>query len=294
MKKHDMKSLLPLFSLLTAPAAIVVAQGATVPQALMNFPADGMRLTGESVQVAPTPEFVRIQQELSARLQALPSDKKQEILRNYNATEQMAYNADLWPDKAEYEKYKAEWAKIAITPLQTVQLGAYDKGNNEWGLHGVSVNQFTRQVTPLAITGMVYNATDNTWTSPNGTMRPKELLTLNTNVYGARKGTTWVLQKEDAMSVLMETLSISRRMNGEYLYLSYSFIERTPGSGSTLAQGSYVLRFRVGPPAADPPEAAPPAPKAEEPKPEATEEKAKEDKPKERRKKRNRRRRRKS
>ena len=272
--------------------ATSVAMAASVPPAFMDFPADGMRLTGESVQVTPTPEFVRMQQALSSRLQALPTEKKQEFFRTYNSTELMEYNPDLWPDKAEYERYKAEWAKITITPVQTVQMGAYDKSNNEWGLHGVSINQFTRQVTPLSVAGMSYNASDNTWASPNGKMMPQELVTLNTNVYGARKGTTWVLQKNDAMSELMETLSISRRMNGEYLYLSYSFVERTPGSGATLAQGGYVLRFRVGQPAADPPEAAPPAPKAEAPKQEVTEDKAKEEQPRERRKKRRNRRRR--
>ncbi|MBQ7023401.1 MAG: hypothetical protein IJN29_07465 [Akkermansia sp.] len=283
-----MKFLFPLHILM----ATSVAMAASVPPAFMDFPADGMRLTGESVQVTPTPEFVRMQQALSSRLQALPTEKKQEFFRTYNSTELMEYNPDLWPDKAEYERYKAEWAKITITPVQTVQMGAYDKSNNEWGLHGVSINQFTRQVTPLSVAGMSYNASDNTWVSPNGKMMPQELVTLNTNVYGARKGTTWVLQKNDAMSELMETLSISRRMNGEYLYLSYSFVERTPGSGATLAQGGYVLRFRVGQPAADPPEAAPPAPKAEAPKQEVTEDKAKEEQPRERRKKRRNRRRR--
>ena len=282
-----MNFLFPLHILMATSVAM-----AAVPSVFMDFPADGMRLTGESVQVTPTPEFVRMQQALSARLQALPTEKKQEFFRTYNSTERMEYTPDLWPDKAEYERYKAEWEKITITPVQTVQIGAYDKGNNEWGLHGVSINQFTRQVTPLAVTGMSYNATDNTWVSPNGKMTPRELVTLNTNVYGARKGTTWVLQKKDAMSELMETLSISRRLNGEFLYLSYSFVERTPGSGTTLAQGSYVLRFRVGPPAADPPEATPPAPKTETPKQEITEDKAKEEQPKERRKKRRNRRRR--
>lgn len=282
-----MNFLFPLHILMATSVAM-----AAVPSVFMDFPADGMRLTGESVQVTPTQEFVRMQQALSARLQALPTEKKQEFFRTYNSTERMEYTPDLWPDKAEYERYKAEWAKITITPVQTVQIGAYDKGNNEWGLHGVSINQFTRQVTPLAVTGMSYNAIDNTWVSPNGKMTPQELVTLNTNVYGARKGTTWVLQKKDAMSELMETLSISRRLNGEFLYLSYSFVERTPGSGTTLAQGSYVLRFRVGPPAADPPEATPPAPKTETPKQEITEDKAKEEQPKERRKKRRNRRRR--
>lgn len=292
-----MKSLLPLISFLATPAALCTAWSAEVPPALMNFPADGMRLAGESVKISPSPEFMRLQQNVQRKLQALPQNKRQDFLAGYNSSELIAYTPDLWENEAEYAAYKAEWEKIAIEPVQTVQLGAYAKDNGEWGLHGVSVNEFARQVSPLAVSGMSYNPTANTWRTANGTLHPQELTTLSTNIYGARKGTTWILRKADVMSELTETLSISRRMNGEFLYLSYSFIERTPGSGSTLAQGSYVLRFRIGPPAADPPEAHPVAspPAAEEKQPEAKPDKpkqeAKEDRPRKRGKNRSKRRR---
>lgn len=292
-----MKSLLPLISLLATPAALCTAWSAELPPALQNFPGDGMRLTGESVKITPTPEFIRLQQNVQQKLQALPQDKKQAFLATYNSSELIPYSPDFWADEEEYATYKAEWNKIAIEPIQTIQLGVYSKDNGEWGLHGVSVNAFTRKLTPLSLSGMSYNPTDNTWTTANGTLKPRDFSTLSTNIYGARHGTNWILQKADSMSELTETLSISRRMNGEFLYLSYSFIERTPGSGTTLAQGSYVLRFRIGPPAADPPEAhpAPPPPVVEEKKPEAQPEepqkKAEEERPRKHSKKRSKRRR---
>lgn len=249
-----MKSLIPIIALLSSPPVVSLAQGAQVPPALMNIPGDGLRLKGESVQATPTPEFIQLQQALSQKLANLPAERRQEFFSNYNATELLKYTPELWDNKEAYNRYREEWKKITISPIQTIQLGAYERGNGEWGLHGVSVNAFTHSVTPLAVSGMVYNSSKNTWTTGNGELLPQELATGRDNMYGACKGTTWKLEKKDAMSDLLETLSISRRTNGEYLYLSYSFRETTPDGGTTLAQGSYVLRFRVGNPAPEPEE----------------------------------------
>ncbi|MBQ2379160.1 MAG: hypothetical protein II295_02090 [Akkermansia sp.] len=268
-----MKSSLSLITLLCAPVAVYTATSAEVPPALMNIPGDGMRLTGESVQPQPTPEFLHMQQQLSTKLAQLPADKKKAFFSTYNATELLPYSPELWENEAAYARYCEEWKKIAVEPIQTVQVGTYDRGNGEWGLHGVSFNAFTRAVSPLAVNGLVYNAAKNTWTTSNGELTAQELSTGRNNIYGARKGTTWRLSKTDAMSALTESLSISRRTNGEFLYLSYSFKETTPDGGTNLAQGSYVLRFRVGNPAPEPEEPAvappPPAPKpvAEKAKP---------------------------
>lgn len=262
-----MKSLIPFTILLSAPVAIYAVQGAEVPSAFMGIPADGERMKGESVQLAPTPEFLQMQQHVAQKLAKLPQDKQQAFLADYNASELLPYSPDFWATPAEYEAYKTEWSKIRLEPLQPVQMGAYERGDGKWGLQGFATNRFMGRTAPLAISGMVYNAATNEWQSSNGVLKPQPLSTTTNNVYGARKGTTWLLEKKDSMSVLTESLSISRRMNGEFIYLHYRFSEHTP-SGTSLAQNAYVLRFRVGPPAADPPEAAPtvtePVVKAEE------------------------------
>lgn len=254
-----MKYIIPLISLMCQTALTSQAQGAEVPAALMNFPADGMRLTGESVAPEPTAEFLKMQQAVSARLQAMPLEQKLAFFENYSPNTLMPYSADFWSNRADYDKYASEWKKMGIKQLQTVQLGAFERGNNEWSLHGVVVNTFTRQVQPLTVCGLVYHADRNVWTSSNGELTPMEHVTGSDNVYGARKGTAWSLRKEDALSRISEQLAITRRTNGEYLYLSYNFSERATGSGTVLAQGNYVLRFRIGPPAPDPeePSAAP-------------------------------------
>lgn len=248
-----MKSIISIIALAAAPIVTATAFGAdVVPPALMNFPGNGMRLTGESVSIAPTPEFLAMQKVVSAKLQQLPPEELMTFFKNYNPDSLIAYNAKIWPNREDYEKYKAEWKKTTINPIQKVQLGAYNRENNEWSLHGISVNALVGRVSPLSISSMVYKADTNVWVSSNGELTPISVETGSDNVYGARKGTMWTLKKEDSLSIIQESLSITRRTNGEFLYLTYKFSERTTGSGTVLAQGRYVLRFRIGPSAPDP------------------------------------------
>lgn len=247
-----MKSFLHIIALSTMAALVATAQEKAVPSALQIFPTNGMRVTGETVAVQHTPEFARMQKELSARLQQLSAERKLEFFKNYSSTNLLSYEEDLWPSKAAYDSYCAEWKKSTLIPKQAVQLGAYSRGGQEWGLHGVSINTLTRKVTPLSISSLVYKADSNVWISPNGELTPSEISTTSNNLYGARKGTAWILNKEDSLSRIREGLTITKRTNGEFVYLTYEFSERAPGTGAVLAQGSYVARFRVGPPAPDP------------------------------------------
>ena len=247
-----MKSFLQIFALSTMAVMAATAQEKAVPPAFLNFPADGLRVTGETVAIQLTPEFKRMQQELATRVQQLPTERKIEFLKNYSSTTLLSYAEDLWPGKEAYDSYCAEWKKITLVPQQTVQIGAYSRNEQEWGLHGVTINTLTKKVTPLSVSGLTYKADSNVWVSPNGELKPSPLSTTADNIYGAREGTAWILNKEDALSRIREGLTISKRTNGEFVYLTYEFSERTPGTGAVLAQGSYVLRFRVGPPAPDP------------------------------------------
>lgn len=284
-----MKSLAHIIALSALSVMIASAQESVVPPALLNFPANGMRVTGESIAIKLSPEFTQLQQELAKRVQQLPTEKKLEFFKNYNSTTLLAYSQDLWPDKAAYDSYCAEWKKISLVPQQVVQLGAYSRGGQEWGLQGVSVNTLSKQVIPLVINGFVYKADRNVWVTPNGELKPSDISTTSDNIYGARKGTAWVLNKEDALSRIREVLTITKRTNGEFVYLTYEFSERTPGEGAILAQGSYVLRFRVGPPAPDPEAEKAPEQEVKEDKPK--QEAQKED-PRHKKKRKNRRRRR--
>ncbi len=248
-----MKSIISIIALAASPLLTATAFGAdAVPPALMNFPGNGMRLTGESVSIAPTPEFVAMQKDVSAKLQKLPPEELVKFFKSYNPDSLIAYNSHIWPKREDYEKYKEEWKKTTINPIQKVQLGAYNRENNEWSLHGVSINAFAGRVSPLSISSLIYKADSNVWVSSNGELTPSSVETTSDNVYGARTGTIWTLKKEDSLSIIQESLSITRRTNGEFLYLTYNFSERTTGSGTMLAQGRYVLRFRVGPAAPDP------------------------------------------
>lgn len=279
-------------ALIAAASSVYTVTGAEiVPSALQDFPGNGMRLNGESVTLTISDEFRGMQNNLATKLQQLPTEKKLEFLKNYNPTTLISYTPDFWATPEDYEKYKAEWKKIAITPVQTVQVGIYNRGNNEWSLHGVSINTFTREVSPLAICSLIYKADSNQWLSANGELKPTELTTNSDNVYGARKGTAWILRKEDTLSRISETLTITRRTNGEFLYLTYDFSEQTPDGGTKLAQGSYVLRFRIGPAAPDPETATAIKPeKKEAPKAEAAETDVKKDDEPRNKKRKNRRR----
>lgn len=282
-----MKSIIPIIATLAVPVLICQTVAQDVPPALMDFQA-GKYLAGESVIPEPTPEFTRMQNAVSAKLQALPEDKRNAFFSTYRADTLMAYSPDFWNNWEEYDRYRAEWKKIGLKQLQKARLRAVPFSKNIWKLHGDSTNPETGKRAMLSVISLEYHADKNVWISGNGELKPTEITTLNDNLYGARKGTSWTLSKEDALSQINESLTITRRMNGEFLYLTYNFSEKIPGSGTVLAQGSYVLRFRVGEAAPDPAEAIAPEPerpKASEKKPEI-----KKDEPRKKKRKKRRRR----
>lgn len=284
-----MKSLIPIIATLAVPGFICPLAAQDVPAALMDFQANKY-LSGESVAPTPTPEFARLQKKVSDKLQAMPVEKKIDFFNTYRADTLMSYTPDFWDSRSEYDAYRTEWKKIPLTPIQQARLKAVTYDKNIWKLHGDSLNPDTGKRSMLSVIALTYHADKNVWVSSNGELSPTQVTYYDNNLYGARKGTSWSLRKEDSLSIINESISITRRMNGEFLYLAYRFSEKIPGSNTTLAQGSYVLRFRVGPEAPDPAEAAAPEDKA----PKATNSNADNDKDTPRKKKRKKRRRKKN
>jgi hypothetical protein len=80
----------------------------------MNFPGNGMRITGETLSPAPTQEFIQMQHAVLARLQTLPPQRQQEFFAAYDSTQLIPYSEELWPDRAAYEAYCNEWKKIEL------------------------------------------------------------------------------------------------------------------------------------------------------------------------------------
>lgn len=239
-----MKAIAPIIALMAAPVLMTSAYAAA--GALEGYlPTDGTMKAGVAIAPQFSPEFVKMQQELAAKLQAMTPDKQKAFMEKYNPLVLTAYDKELWPDMAAYEAYKAEWKKAKLTALREVAMGLRSEGNNKWTVLSLTVEPRTRRSAPLTISALTYDSERNVWMSNNGELAASNFTATEDHVLGAQTGTEWKLTKEDSLSKLSETVRFSRTTDGKAVYVSYAFDERSTITNNVLAQGSYMLLFPV-------------------------------------------------
>lgn len=229
-----------------------VAVCAESPGALAGYlPTDGTLKQGVAVRPVFTKEFVALQRTFAEAVAKLSPEKRKEFLEGLDPNAAPAYSADVWANKADYDKFIAEWKKTTVQPVTEVALGLQSAGQGMWKVLSITVDAKTRKTMPLTISALRYNAATNTWISNNGELQAKEYTATDANVYGAQTGTEWTLTKEDDLSRVNEAVRVSKTTDGKSIYVSYAFAEQSVISGSSIAQGSYVLQFPVVAPAAN-------------------------------------------
>lgn len=238
-----MKALYTILALMAVPALVNPAYGAenTVLQGLL--PTDATMKTGAAVTPQFSPEFIKMQQELLTRLQKLTPEEQKAFMESYDPLTLIAYDAKLWPNKDDYDKYRAEWKKVKIVPAREVAVGLKSEGENKWAVLSLTADPQTKRTAPLTISALSYDAARNVWISNNGELTAKEYQATDDNIYGAQTGQEWTLEKEDSLSKMKETIRISRNTDGKAFYISYSFNERSTISNAVIAQGGYMLMF---------------------------------------------------
>ncbi len=241
-----MKAIFPILALLAAPVVMTQTCFAGNIGAMQGYlPTDGTMTAGYAVTPEFTQEFAQMQQSLVNRLQTLPADKQKAFMESYDPMILIPYSEDLWPARADYEAYKAEWKKARVKALREVGVGLRPGTNDTWTVLSVTTDPQTGRSAPLTISALRYDGGRNVWTSNNGELTAKDFQTTEDHVYGAQVGTEWSLTKSDSLSQMTETIRLTRSTDGKAVYLYYAFSEHSTISNSVIAQGGYVLMFPV-------------------------------------------------
>lgn len=240
-----------LLALLAAPAMLcstavaAPAAPAGVPDALKGMlPCNGTVAQGAVVRVVRDEEFVKLHQAALERFAKLPEESRKAIAEKSDSATVMDYNADIWPDKAEYDAYVAAWKKSQIQAVTEVALGLAPAGEGKYRV--LSATRMADSSTmPITMGSLTYDSKKNVWISNNGEM-PAEAFTAGENFdFGAQTGTQWELTKEDSLSRLHELVRITKTTDGKMVYVLYNLTEQSVISGAVIANHGYMLGFPV-------------------------------------------------
>ncbi len=235
-----------IFAMLAAPAAICCAGYAeAAPEAIAGYlPCNGATAQGSVVRPVRDASFIELHRAAIERFAKLPKEKQEAINAKSAADRLMDYDADLWPDKAEYEKYTEAWKKTKLALLADVRVGLKDDGNNTYSV--ISATRMSNGATmPLTIGSLRYNGGKNVWVSNNGELAGTPYTADEKNEYGAQTGNEWTLEKKDSLSQLTEKVRLTKATDGKAVFLYYSLIERSAISGSVIANHGYVIVFPI-------------------------------------------------
>lgn len=241
-----MKASTLLCTLLAIPAAVCTTVSAQDVKTNISdyLPCDGSVRQGAVVQIGRDPSFIELHQTAVQRFVKLPREKQEELNKVGSANKLMPYSADIWPDKAEYDRYKEAWKKSRIIPRADVAVGLQDNGNNTYSV--LSATRMADGSTmPLTIGSLQYDAGKNVWKSNNGELKPKAFSAGEDYDFGAQTGTEWSMEKEDSLSKLKETLLITKTTDGKAVYVAYAMNEVSAISGTVIANHGYVLFFPI-------------------------------------------------
>lgn len=240
-----MKALPFILALVSLPA--LVAQAEEKAGAMEGyFPTDASLKRGAHVNTSFGEGFREPYQKFQEALQKLDEAKRTAYMQNFSWEQQPVYNADVWPNKADYDQLIQEWKKVQIRPVAVVAVGLQSLGNGIWRvLSATAGDSKSKQSIPLTLSAMRYDSNRNVWISSNGELTAKEYSTPDTNLYGAQTGTEWVLEKNDSLTNFRETIRVTKTTDGKYVYLAYSLVEQSAVTGIDIAQGAYLLQFPV-------------------------------------------------
>ncbi len=233
-----------LFTTLTAPIALCTAALAAPETISAYLPCNGIPMQGSVVRPVRTQQFAELHQAVVQRFAALPKEKQEAINKKGSPDHLMEYDADLWPDKAEYETYAAAWKNTQLARLADVYVGMKDDGNNIYSvISGTKDNR--GGIMPLTIGSLRYDAGKNVWISNNGELTGKEFSADASYDFGAQTGNEWTMEKKDSLSTLREMLRLTKTTDGKAVYLFYSLIERSSISGRVIANHGYAIIFPI-------------------------------------------------
>lgn len=237
-----MKASTLICTLLSVPAVLCAAVSAQDVKTNIKeyLPCDGSVRQGAVVQIARDASFIELHKAAVERFIKLPKEKQDELNKTGAANELMPYSADLWPDKAEYDRYAEAWKKSRLVPVTEVAIGLQDNGNNIFSV--LSATRVSESGTmPLTIGSLQYDAGKNIWISNNGELKPAAFSAGENYDFGAQSGTEWTMERSDSLSKLREVLRITKTTDGKAVFVAYAMSEVSAISGSVIANHGYVI-----------------------------------------------------
>ncbi|MBR2314123.1 MAG: hypothetical protein IKA55_04620 [Akkermansia sp.] len=235
-----------ILAMLAAPAALCGAAYAdAAPEAIGGYlPCNGTTMAGAVIRPVRDASFVELHRAAIERFIQLPKEKQEAINAKGAPDRLMSYDADLWPDKAEYDKYAEAWKKTQMARLADVRVGFQHKGGKVY-----SVLSATRvangEAMPLTIGSLQYDGNKNVWISNNGELKGKEFTAGEDFDYGPQAGNEWVMEKKDSLSALREMVRLTKSTDGKAVFLYYSLTERSAISGTVIANHGYTIIFPI-------------------------------------------------
>lgn len=233
-------------ALLAAPVIFCCAGYAeAAPEAIEGYlPCDGTAKPGFVIRPVRDASFVEQHRAVIQRFLQLPKEKQEAINSKTAPDRLMDYDADLWPDKAEYEKYTEAWKKTQMARLANVFVGLKDHGDGTYSV--LSATRLSNGGSlPLTIGSLRYQGKDNTWISNNGTLTGTAFSADERFDYGPQTGNEWKLEKKDSLSQLNESLRLTKSTDGKAVFLYYSLVERSAISGTVIANHGYTIIFPI-------------------------------------------------
>lgn len=240
-----MKALSFLLAALAAPAVLCCSASAadTAPEAIKGMlPCNGTVVQGSVVRIERDAEFVKLHQAALEAFAKLPQDKQKAIAEASDPSKVMSYNADLWPNKADYDKYVAAWKKSRLVRAMDVALGLQENADKTYSV--LSATKVAENaVQPITLGALRYNPAKNVWISNNGELTAKPFSAGEDFDFGAQTGTEWRMEKEDALSKMAEMVRITKTTDGKFVFVAYSLVEVSAISGAPISQHGYIIAF---------------------------------------------------
>ena len=235
-----------ILAILAAPVALCSAAYAeSAPEAIAGYlPCNGSTMQGSVVRPVRDPSFIELHRAAIERFLKLPKEKQEAINAKSSPERLMDYDADLWPDKAEYEKYAEAWKKTKLAMLADVRVGLQSDGNNVYSvLSGTRVSNGGSM--PLTIGSLRYDGNKNVWISNNGELTGTAFSADEKSDYGPQTGNEWKMEKKDSLSTLNEMIRITKATDGKAVFLYYSLVEKSAISGGVIANHGYTIIFPI-------------------------------------------------
>lgn len=246
-----MKALTFLFAAAAASVSLVcqAAPQSEAPGLSEYIPCDGTIMKGSIVRAVVDDSFAAEQRKLVEKLRSMSPEKQKEIVGKSQADCAMEYDADLWPDRKDYDAYIAAWKKLRVVPSGEVVFSV--KADDDQTMSILSLTRVQeRDLVPLTISALRYDPKANVWTSNNGTLNPSSCTTSDLFAFGRQSGTEWKLEKSGDFTKVTETVRVTRSDDNKYVYILYSFLEQMGDTNTPIAQAAYLMRFSADAPSA--------------------------------------------